>query len=90
MVVEMVAVVGWGPRRIRFGGGSDETAALAGAGGAEVGEGVFFSLNELVNETASAAGIIAAFWPICARVAGLEVVVIVKLMSKTLYPRTDT
>ena len=83
-------VVGWGSRRIRFGGGSDEVATLAGADGAEVGEGLFFGLNGLVNETASAAGIITAFWPICARVEGLEVVVMVKLMSKTLDGRTDS
>jgi hypothetical protein len=91
LVVEtVVVVVGWGSRRIRFGGGSDEVAALAGADGAEVGEGLFFGLNGLVNETASAAGIIAAFWPICARVEGLEVVVMVKLMSKMLHRRIDT
>lgn len=85
----MVAMVGWGSRRIRFGGGSDEAAALAGADGAEVGEGLFFGLNGLVNETESAAGIIAAFWPVCAMAEGLEVVVTVKLMSKALHGRTD-
>jgi hypothetical protein len=89
LVVEMAAVVGWGSSRIRFGGGSDDAAAVAGAG-AEVGEALFFGLNGLVNETASSAGIIAAFWLIRARVEGLEVVVMVKLMSKTLHGRTDT